>query len=246
MKTMRRILTILSLASTSLTVPGLGCAARPAAVEAAAEPAPHVLLAEAQALGSHPSEAKSVLPADRGSALLLELLAPSGKGHGRLDAAMSPKRPFIRDMNEPLWLLPVSTNLPSLPRELGMPTKKQRPAQLPEPLPLFDQLASPRLPEAQHLLVGPRLRMPSPDVNQPPPLPILAHQVLDRTSLDDPTLDASLAMALALAPPIRVNPAPFLRLVLPNPFEHRETGRLRQPPPEDSTPMTATPRIPGK
>ena len=176
----------------------------------------------------------------------MELLAPSGRGHVRFDSAMLPKRRFIPDLNEPFWFLPISANLPSLPRELEMPTKKQRPAELPEPLPLFDQRATPRMPEAQHLLVGPRLRISSPDVNQPPPLPILAQQIPNRASLDDPTLDASLAAALALAPPMRVKPAPFMRLVLPDPFEHRETGRLRQPLPEDSTPATASPRTPGK
>jgi len=64
--------------------------------------------------------------------------------------------------------------------------------------------------------------------------------------MDDPTVEASLAAALALSPPFRVTAIPFVRFVLPNPFEHRETIKLREPPPEDSTPVTATPKTPPK
>src|SRR5262245_60109302 len=161
MRIMRRILTILSLGCASLPLGGLGCAARPAAVEAAPEPVSHATLAETQSLEGKPSEAEAVFPGDRGSALLLELLAPSGKGHVRVDVAASPRRPFVRDPSEPYSLLPVAANVPSLPREQEIPTKKLRPVEVPEPLPLLDQLESPRLPEAQHLSVGPRLRIPS-------------------------------------------------------------------------------------
>jgi hypothetical protein len=115
-----------------------------------------------------------------------------------------------------------------------------------EPAPLFDQLTAPHLPEQPRLAVGPRVHLASPDVNAPIPLPLLGQQVQDRSSFDDPTLDASLALALALSPPLRITPAPFLRLLLPNPFEHRDAIRLRQAPDEETTPVTATPRVPGK
>jgi hypothetical protein len=124
--------------------------------------------------------------------------------------------------------------------------KAARPTLLDEPAPLFDQLVWPHVPEPAHLAVGPRVRIDSPDVNQPIPLPLLGQPTLDRVSLDDPTLDASTAAALALSPPLRKNPAPFVRLVLPNPFEYRDSGRLRNPPEEDTMPVTATPRVPGK
>jgi hypothetical protein len=173
-----------------------------------------------------------------------EMLTPGAKDSSQSEVATSPQRKPARDLQEPVVLPPPSVTAPHrLPEKRG---KVAAPVLLEEPAPQFDQLALPRLPEQPHLAVGPRLRIPSPDVNQPIPLPLLGQPAQDRASLDDPTLEASIAMALAFSPPLRVITAPFLRLVLPNPFENRDVIRLRKELEEDTTPVTATPRVPGK
>ena len=97
----------------------------------------------------------------------------------------------------------------------------------------------PRPPEPRRLAVGARVRLPSPDVNQPIPLPILAQPTADRASLDDPTGDASAEAALAAAMPKRTMPVPYSRLTLPDPFDNRRP--LGVPPPaEDDRPRTGT------
>jgi hypothetical protein len=88
--------------------------------------------------------------------------------------------------------------------------------------------------------------VPSPDVNQPVPLPPLALQVVERPGQEDPTAEYSQAAVRATPPPVRTTPAPFQRLTLPDPFEHRQNVRLANPPAEDAKPVTASPRPPGK
>ena len=231
----------LCLAAGSLLAAS-GCAPRPATAEAASEP---VFVAPAPAQPTNaPAQPTNEKPMDRGSKLASELLAPGAKENTQSEVATSPRRKPARDLQEPIVLPPPSVSIPHpLLEKRG---KVARPVLLEEPAPLFDQLALPRLPEQPHFAVGPRLRIPSPDVNQPIPLPLLGQPAQDKASLDDPTLDASIAMALALSPPLRVNTVPFLRMVLPNPFENRDVIRLRKELEEDTTPVTATPRVPGK
>ena len=77
------------------------------------------------------------------------------------------------------------------------------------------------------------------DVNQPPPLPILAQPTADRASLDDPTVDASTVAALAAAMPQRTKPVPYVRVTLPDPFDNRRPLTLTAPA-EDDRPRTGT------
>jgi hypothetical protein len=219
---------------------GSSCAPGPTVVEAASDPAPVI----AVTTPSQKIEAKVEKAADRGATLAKEILTPSEPGRHRIDVTSSPQRKLASDLPEPA-ILPPSTLPPPQP-PLDRTGRPARPALLDEPAPLFDQLTSPRLPEPPHFAVGPRVRASSSDVNQPIPLPFLGQPVQGRATLEDPTLGASLAMALALSPPLRMSPAPFLRQFLPDPFEHRDSGRLRNPPEEDHTPVTATPRVPGK
>lgn len=236
------MLSLLTCAAAALAVPG--CGSSQIAVDPTPEPRLELVAAAA---GANDEEAKGAKPAialDRESALLADLLAP-GRSDVRLDAPASPRRLPTRDWQEPIPLpAPSDLTLPRAPLEKS--SKKLRPAHVLEPVPLLDQWTFPRLPGAPYLPVGPRLRVPSPDVDEPIPLPILASPAQDRAALDDPTLEASLAAALALSPPLRATVVPFVRLVSPNPFEHRETIKLRQPPAEDSSPVTATPRPPAR
>jgi hypothetical protein len=220
-----------------------GCGSSQITVDSAPEPRLE-LVSSSGVTGDEPNVAEAAPVEDRESALLAELLAPATRD-ARLDATSAPRRVRLPEFHEPgLPTTPGDLPLPRLPLEKSR--TKPRLAELADPLPLLDQLISPQLPESPYLPVGPRLRVPSPDVNEPIPLPVLAGLVPDRAALDDPTIEASLAAALALSPPLRATAIPFVRFVLPNPFEHRETIRLREPPPEDSTPVTATPRVPGK
>jgi hypothetical protein len=185
-------------------------------------------------------------PDDRGGKLLETLLAPSEQGRDRLDARTRPRRPpASASLENPSPSLPLSQTQPR-PVKLEKPLPALQPNPVRDGLPLEDYRGSPRLPQVMALAAGPRTRLPSPDVNKPLPLPILASQVLDRASLDDPTGDASLAAALALSPAPKTTPAAFSRRSLPDPFEHRDTVKLRKPPAEESTPSTASPRPPDK
>jgi hypothetical protein len=88
------------------------------------------------------------------------------------------------------------------------------------------------------------VKTPSVPVDQPIRLPVLAVPVPDRASLDDPTRDASLEAALVASPPDRSGPAPFLPPGASDPFENRETVKVRIPPAEETTPVGARPQPP--
>ncbi len=95
-------------------------------------------------------------------------------------------------------------------------------------------------PEPRSLYAGDRVRVPSEDVNQPPPLPILTPQPTpDRASLDDPTADISGDAALAAPMPQRTKAAPYVRITLPDPFDNRRP-LIPPPPAEDDRPRTGT------
>ena len=86
---------------------------------------------------------------------------------------------------------------------------------------------------------GPLLRLPSVNVEQPIPVPILAKPQRDRASLADPTLEVSVAAALTPLTPRRAGPVPFVPINLPDPFEHGHAIRLRNPPDEAPLPQIA-------
>jgi hypothetical protein len=87
----------------------------------------------------------------------------------------------------------------------------------------------------------PRPGQIAPEVRLAVRLPSLSQPPVDRASLDDPTADISVATSLASAPPERKAPAPFLRVTLPDPFEHHHPLRLRIAPAEEPLPADAPP-----
>jgi hypothetical protein len=89
------------------------------------------------------------------------------------------------------------------------------------------------------------VREASPDVNQPVPLPRLARPALDRAPVEDVTAEASTAAALAAPMPQRTTPARFLKLTVPDPYEHRRPLGLPVPP-EQTTPEAGSPQVPKK
>jgi hypothetical protein len=122
-------------------------------------------------------------------------------------------------------LPPAAVNPPHLPPSKAPPAA--RPAPLPEESPLLSSRIASVPPQIhQHFPASERVRTPAPDPNQTVALPILGQATPDRASLDDPTADLSLATVLAAPMPARSNPAPFLRLNLPDPYEHRRAARI--------------------
>jgi|SRR5262245_9297946 len=142
--------------------------------------------------------------------------------------------------------------LPLAAVEAGLPKSKPdaatqpRPRGVPQAPPLAEQRQDPARPGLVALPAGTRIRLESMDVNKPIPLPILGQAQPDRAPLTDPTFEASLAAALAGQVPARRAPAPFLRLTLPDPFEHTHAVRLRTALPEAPSPPNAQPRRPAQ
>jgi hypothetical protein len=230
---------------TGLTLALSGCARRAATIDAGGQP-PITESTLTKSPGESAEEGAFAFPTDRGGELLASLLPPSEKDRRRIEVARQP-RPSApsRALDAPELPLSPSDTVP--PRvKLEKPLPRLRPGDVPEAIPFVDQLAPPQLPNKQVLAAGGRVRLSSPDVNQPPPLPMLAQQVVERASLDDPTLEASVLLALAVAPPLRMTPAPFIRLNLPNPFEHRDAVRLLKEPEELPLPVAVSLRTPNK
>jgi TolA-binding protein len=76
-----------------------------------------------------------------------------------------------------------------------------------------------------------------PSPSRPAPLPVLGRQQVARPTTRDPADEASLALLLAVPVPAPRTPAPFLRLNLPDPFEHRHPAE-RPAPAESAVPST--------
>lgn len=177
-------------------------------------------------------------PEDAGGALLAKLLPPSQAGGPSADRARGPRRPMTRrELDAPT--LPLPPAVPVLPR---LPASKRQPLRprLTLEESLDDVAVHAFLPQAPTLPAGERVRVASPDVNQPVPLPVLARPALDRAPVEDVTGEASTAAALAAPVPQRTRPAPFLKLIVPDPYEYRRPLGLPVPP-EQAVPEAASP-----
>jgi hypothetical protein len=184
----------------------------------------------ARAQSDDSETASFAFPEDAGGALLAKVLPPKDVEWTQLERSGMPRLSSASAFMKPpaLSLPPSHAVLPRLPDEA-------RPSRLHPPPVLDETLVSlpdtPALPEPPSLPDRGRVRVPSIDVNEPIPLPILARPVSDRASLDDPTLDASATAATAAPIPLRTSKAPFLKLTLPDPYDRRRTD---VPAPEES------------
>jgi len=181
-------------------------------------------------------------PADKEGRLLADRLRPANQipplpEDKLVRSKRSADQSKLENPDLPLQKAP-TTPPPSIPKSK---TKPIRPALVAGEPPLARERLDLPSPAPVKLAAGPKVAWPSPDVNQPIPLPILARQVTDRASLDDPSGDACQAAALAAKVPDRTTPAPFLRLTIPDPFEHRNAVRLRTEPPPISLPAITPP-----
>jgi hypothetical protein len=175
------------------------------------------------------------LPRDKGSKLVADLLRPADKS---LVDELSKKRiSGPASLEHPEITAPAYKGLPpKLAVKAGGKAVRPKPAA--EGIPFSGYFADPQLPVVVKLEGAALVKWPMPDPKQPTPLPILAQQRPDRAPLIDPTADASIDAALSGITPGRDNPAPFLRVNLPDPFENRQTIKVRNPLPEDPTPQT--------
>jgi hypothetical protein len=171
-------------------------------------------------------------PEDRGGQLLAKLLAPVDRAAPATFPNEQRVLPPSAAVERPATPLPpLAPSPPHLPP--GKAPPPARPAPLPEESPLLSCRLGSDFPQTLHLPTGERVRTAGSDPNQPVALPVLGQGTPDRASLDDPTADFSFSAALAAPMPSRSNPAPFLRLNLPDPYEHRKDARVRTMPAEE-------------
>lgn len=181
------------------------------------------------------SAARFTFPDDQAGKLLGELLPADGR-HVPLETATKAPKPMPAPLIGPLGLPALQVQLP----RLTLPASSKQPLLAgvrDEPLPGAQEHRA-ALPTGP-LSVTARARVVSADANQPVPLPILAQQCPERIALDDVTAEISLAAATQAPPPNRAAPAPFVRLSIPDPFEHRHLGQP-QTAPVDAVDLTVT------
>ncbi len=159
---------------------------------------------------------------DAGGRLLAKVLPPKDVEAAPRTPSHSPRRRIEMPIDPPS--LPLPSRTVNLPRSLASDQRLAFRPRLVTEESLDLPTDAPRLPPAPPLPDNGRIRVPSPDVNRPIPLPILARPVADRASLDDPTLAASNAAALAAPIPPRSHKAPFLKQSLPDPYDRRRTS----------------------
>jgi hypothetical protein len=181
------------------------------------------------------------LPDDAGGALLGRVLPPR-LPRGPLKGPVRERRaPAAPDLEAPglAWPRP-DGRVPHLPA-------RRAPHSLRPHLVLEEELPgapdTPAVPRRPAFHAGERARVRSDDPHLPPPLPILAQPVPDRASLEDATTEMSTEAVLAAPLPRRTAPAPYQRLAVPDPYEHRRPLRLPVPA-EGAAPQAGPPRLP--
>lgn len=205
----------------------------------------HSEAADGQIAAKDEKAGGSVYPDDRGGKLLGELLTPPKSAAGKVDKESGPKKlPGAAALERPDLRAPLSIADPGLPSaNLAPKTVPVRPHSLPDEPPLTrSTLEGIPAPRREELPAGPAVRIDGLDVDKPTAVPLLAVPVGDRASLDDPTRDYSTTLALSVILPERTGPTPFIKLTLPDPFEHSATVRLRTPPAEEATPTSPGPK----
>lgn len=102
------------------------------------------------------------------------------------------------------------------------------------------------VPQKPALPDAPGLNIPAPNVNTPPPLPMLARPLPDRASLDDPTTEHGNAVIANRSEVPELGTAWFLKVGLPDPFELAGQVAPKVPPAAEPalTPVPVNPQRP--
>lgn len=165
---------------------------------------------------------------DSAGKALAELLPPASPKS--LEPATSVK-PHDRALPEYLVDPSYPSRLDDLPvvRLPNPPGTKVLPSSLIDQAPYDIGGLSTASPAPIYLPEGALVRIESSnELSQPAPLPLLGKPVPDRASLDDPTADFTAKSVILETIPLRSEPDPNSKINLPNPFELRETIRLRR------------------
>jgi hypothetical protein len=131
---------------------------------------------------------------------------------------------------------------PGLPVRPAKVQSRLRPHLVGENLPLSDFRADPQLPQRPEMPPEEMIQLTAPDANLPAALPPHGKQVADRAPLDDPTSEFSAERAVAHPTPLRTTPMPFMRINLPEPFEHRSPAKPLDREPPLVAPVPAPPK----
>jgi hypothetical protein len=225
------------------------------------KPAPRIDVKEAETLATtqslaaaqtpaevEPAEQPVALPAgtfafgdDSAGRILGRVLPPSEHAKLPADSKAEPRPrrelPALERPETPT--APLSTSLPTLPQAKR---PALRPHGLPDATPLIDMIEEITTPQRRELPDGERIRTPSRDVNLPIDLPTQARFQPDRAPLEDPTTDLSVEKANAQPSPLRTTPAPFVKVNLPEPFEHRASVKSVSTEPGIVTPVPMPPK----
>ena len=168
-------------------------------------------------------------PDDTGGKALAKTLTPAIPPVMAAAAPAAPKeRKLPAFLDAPTPPLPDAANSP--PR-LGLaPIKEARPLPLPDRVPLDIGGSAPELPTRGELATGPLTRSEGRDVSKPADLPVLsAKPIPDRAPLADPTTEFTAASVISPSLPLRTEPTGFVRINLPDPFEHADAAKPRTP-----------------
>jgi hypothetical protein len=159
------------------------------------------------------------LPTDAGGVAVGKALMPAVPGSPEPPTAKAP-RPRVTDFDRGELSLPrVVGPLPPPPAARGKPLTPSPPAEHP-PRSLGDAAAVGA--DAFPLPDRPLVRAAGPANPGAADVPALARQLPDRASVEDPTVDLSAQGVIRTPLPLPAASLPFLREVIPNPFELAE------------------------
>jgi hypothetical protein len=185
-------------------------------------------------------------PDDAGGKALAKTLAPAAPAPAPMPAAVPAaprKRRLPAYLDLPTPPLPDAASSP--PRLALPPTRQVRPIPLPDRVPLDLGGVVPDLPGRPDLPIGSLTRTESRDVSRPADLPVLSPKpVPDRAPLADPTAEFTAASVISPTLPLRTEPAGFIRINLPDPFENADSAKVRTPVVEDPNRVLASPPPP--
>jgi hypothetical protein len=200
----------------------------PAVAEPKAEPAPAEPVAK-NGPAPVPDGGTFRFPDDPGGKALAKMLTPAAPPPMPAPVPAAPRdRKLPAFLDTPTPPLPDAASSP--PRLALPPVKAVRPVPLPERVPTDLGAVIPDLPARPEIAAGSLTRIPARDLSKPAELPILSPKpVADRAPLTDPTAEFTAASVISPSLPLRTEPAGFVRINLPDPFENAEAGKIRTP-----------------
>jgi hypothetical protein len=183
-------------------------------------------------------------PDDSGGKALAKTLTPAAPAPPPVAPAgpreRTPPGFLTNPSSTPVILAPPPRLAVAAPREV-------RPTPLPERAPAELGGHFSQLPPRAELPIGPGVRVPGRDPSIPPELPPLTTKpVPDRAPLADPTTEFTARSVISVVLPLRLDPAVFVRINLPDPFEHAPAARPRTPVVEEPNRSVGSPPPPRK